>query len=315
VSVSDALLKKAIEIFNYPEEMGEYAYQEVEMLRTMIARARADGDAHVADLEILREELEASLDRGSDRAQYVKARVGANGLELFHFGRDAWVSAADRHALRATPPAAKPDAAALRALWEPFDAGVPDVERRFDSTGRDLTHLAGDLLELGEHALVESIAARVLQDGARFPGHWWNMVGGSRLVRRELPAARVAIAHALLYTDRWAPRGLALMYQWFEASGANVETLAVVYHGAAAWALEIKGKDYLGWKGLPRPNRLKTRFAPIFAEWVREVWPGADAFDRDQLLHLRSMFEDIAGRTLTDLRRDVDTRLQQLATQ
>ena len=115
----------------------------------------------------------------------------------------------------------------------------------------------------------------MLQDGTCFPGHWWNIVSASRLARRDLVAARAAIANALLYTEAWSPRGLALMYQWFEASGAGADTLAVVYHGAAAWAFDVKGKDYLGWKSLPKPSRLKTRFAPIFAEWVREVWPAS----------------------------------------
>ena len=56
-------------------------------------------------------------------------------------------------------------------------------------------------------------------------------------------------------------------------------------------------------------------FAPIFAEWVRDVWPGVEAFDRGQLIHLRAMFEDIAGRALADLRRDIDAHLQLLETQ
>jgi hypothetical protein len=315
--VSDALLRKAIEIFNYPEEMGEYANDEAAALQDMVAAARRDGSQHVTELQILAEELAATLgSEGDGVAPYSKARLAVGGLELYHSGRDIWVRAADREAMRAEPAVAKPDVAALRALWERFDADAADVERRFDSGGNHLlTHVAGELLEAGEHALVNRIAARVLQDGTRFPGHWWNIVSASRLARRDLVAARPAIANALLYTEAWSPRGLALLYQWFEASGAGAETLAVVYHGAAAWASDIKGRDYLGWKSLPKPNRLKTRFAPIFAEWVREVWPGVDAFDRGQLIHLRAMFEDIAGRALADLRRDIDARLQQLGMQ
>jgi hypothetical protein len=314
--VSDALLKKAIEIFNYPEEMGEYAHDEAAALREMVAAARRDRVPHLSDLEILAEELAASLaEQGDGAAPYSKARLAVGGLELYHSGRDIWVRAAEREAMRAEPPVTKPDVAALRALWEQFDADAPDVERRFDSGGNHLTHVAAELLGAGEHALVNRIAARVLQDGTCFPGHWWSIVSASRLARRDLVAARAAIANGLLYTEAWAPRGLALLYQWFEASGASADTLAVIYHGAAAWAFDIKGRDYLGWKSLAKPNRLKTRFALIFAEWVREVWPGVDAFDRGQLIHLRAMFEQLGGRALADLRRDVDARLQQLETQ
>jgi hypothetical protein len=316
LALSDALLKKAIEIFNYPGEMGEYGHDEVASLKDMVAAARREGFQRVADLEILAEELAASqADTGDAVAPYSKARLAVGGLELYHSGRDAWIRAADREAMRAELPVATPDVKALRALWEKFDAGAPDVERRFDSGGSHLTHVAGRLLDAGDHALVNRIAARVLQDGTRFPGHWWNIVSASRLARHDLVAARAAIANALLYTESWSPRGLALMYQWFEASGAGAETLAIVYHGAAAWAFDIKGKDYLGWKSLPKPNRLKTRFAPIYAEWVRAVWPGVEAFDRGQLIHLRAMFEDLAGRALADLRRDIDAHLQLLDTQ
>jgi hypothetical protein len=314
--LSDALLRKAIEIFNYPEEMGEYAHDEAAALHELVVVARRDGVRHVVDLEILAEELAASLaDEGDGVAPYSKARLAVGGLELYHSGRDAWIRAADREAMRAELPVATPDVKALRALWERFDASAPDVERRFDSGGNHLTHVARGLLDGGEHALVNRIAARVLQDGTRFPGHWWNIVSASRLARHDLVASRAAIANALLYTESWSPRGLALMYQWFEASGAGAETLAIVYHGAAAWAFDIKGTDYLGWKSLPKPNRLKSRFAPIFAEWVREVWPGVDGFDRGQLMHLRAMFEDIAGRALADLRREIDVRLELLGTQ
>lgn len=311
--MSDALLKKAIEIFNYPGEMGEFAHDEVAALRDLVAEARREGFQRVADLEVLAEELAASLaDTGDSVAPYSKARLAVGGLELYHSGRDAWIRAAEREAMRAELPVATPDVATLRALWERFDARAADVERRFDSSGNHLTHVARGLLDAGEHALVNRIAARVLQDGTRFPGHWWNIVSASRLARHDLVAARAAIANALLYTESWSPRGLALMYQWFEASGAGAETLAVVYHGAAAWAFDIKGTDYLGWKSLPKPTKLKSRFAPIFAEWVREVWPGVDGFDRGQLIHLRGMFEDIAGRALADLRREIDDRLRLL---
>jgi hypothetical protein len=313
--LSDALLKKAIQIFNYPEEMGAYAHDEAAALQELVAAARRDGSRDLGALEILAEELAASLDDASDGAPYSRARLGIAGLELYHHGRDAWVRAADREAMREEPPVATPDVAALRALWERFDADAPDIERRFDSGGHHLTHVAGELLDAGEHALVNKIAVRVLQDGTCFPGHWWNIVSASRLARHDLVAARAAIANALLYTEAWSPRGLALMYQWFEASGAGADTLAVVYHGAAAWAFDVKGQDYLGWKSLPKPNRLKTRFAPIFAEWVREVWPGVEAFDRGQLVHLRAMFEELAGRALADLRRDIDARLKQLGLQ
>jgi len=314
--LSDTLLKKAIEIFNYPEEMGEYAHDEAAALQDLVAAARRDGSHHLGELEILAEELAASLDHARDGAPYSKARLGIAGLELYHHGRDTWVRAADREAMREEPAVETPDVAALRALWEQFDADAPDVERRFDSRGdHHLTHIARELLDAGEHALVNRIAARVLQDGTCFPGHWWNIISASRLARSDLVAARAAIANALLYTEAWSPRGLALMYQWFEASGAGADTLAVVYHGAATWAFDVKGKDYLGWKSLPKPSRLKTRFAPIFAEWVREVWPGVEAFDRGQLVHLRAMFEEIAGRALADLRRDIEARLKQLGLQ
>jgi hypothetical protein len=312
--VNDEVLKKAIEIFNYPEEMGEYGHAELASLQQMVAVAVADDQPHLAELEILAEELAEALDEDGE-APYSKARLGAGGLELYHCGRDVWIPAGEREAMRATPPASTPDPAELRALWAPFDDGAPYVELRFNAGGQYLTHLASQLLEAGEHALVNRIASRVLQDGTRFPGLWWNIVSESRLMRRDLVAARAAIANALLYTQAWAPRGLALMYRWFEASGAGADTLAVVYHGAAAWALNVKGKEYLGWKTLPKPNRLKTRFAPIFAEWVREVWPGVGAFDRGQLLHLRAMFEELAGRALVDLRRDVEVRLHQLGSE
>ena len=58
--MSDALLKKAIEIFNYPEEMGEYAHDEVAALQELVASARRDGFPHLADLQVLAEELAAS---------------------------------------------------------------------------------------------------------------------------------------------------------------------------------------------------------------------------------------------------------------
>ena len=315
--MSDQLLKKAIEIFNYPEQVGGYAHDEVATLQELVAEARRGGFQRLADLEVLAEELAASLaEHGDGIAPYSKARLAVGGLELYHSGRDAWIRATDREAMRAELPVATPDVAALRALWERFDARSPDVEQRFDSGGNShLTHVARALLDAGEHTLVNRIAARVLQDGTRFPGHWWNIVSASRLARHDLVAARAAIANALLYTESWSPRALALMYQWFEASGASAETLAVIYHGASSWAFDIKGPDYLGWKSLPKPNRLKTRFAPIFAEWVREVWPGVDAFDRGQLMHLRAMFEDMAGRALADVCRDIDARLQLLGTQ
>src|SRR5262245_40851104 len=109
--------------------MGGYAHDEVAALHDLVAEAHRDGFARVADLEILAEELAASLADTSDGgAPYSKARLAVGGLELYHSGRDAWIRAAEREAMRAELPVATPDVAALRALWEKFDARSADVE-------------------------------------------------------------------------------------------------------------------------------------------------------------------------------------------
>ena len=49
--MSDALLKKAIEIFNYPEDMGgEYAHDEAAALQELVVAARRDGFASLDEV-------------------------------------------------------------------------------------------------------------------------------------------------------------------------------------------------------------------------------------------------------------------------
>ena len=293
--------------------MGEYAKDEAAALQDMVAAARRDGSQHVTELQVLAEELAAALGSESDgvapnwmarlrgRPRSSITTVATSGARCRSRGdaRGAGGCKATRGGVACALAAVR---RRRRGRLAPVDSGEPPPDGRRRRAPR------------GERA-------------------WRGSIGSPRARRRTAPASRARgtssrhlLARAILFPPRAPrlqtrcqiearpPRGPALLYQWFEGERRRRRNAGRRLSGAAAWASDIKGRDYLGWNSLPKPNRLKTRFAPIFAEWVRgrPASTGSTAASSPPAGHV----EDIAGRALADLRpRHRDPRLQQLGMQ
>lgn len=262
-------LAAALAAFNHPMEMGERFEDALVELEALAAGPPADATAEQrAMVAALRAEAGAAVgeEHGDGMAPYIAARLVDGRLELQHTGTGAWIDHRAREAHRADA-SASPELGDLRARWRTFDGRGPDIEARYldhVGDGRTLMDLAAELRAGGEGALAEEIAHTALREGARYPGRWWSLIGERCLERGDLPGARAAGARALLNVNSYRPDALALMFRWYEQSGADDELLGLIYHGASAWSFDLKKKTWLGWRQLPKPPRLKSAFGDLF---------------------------------------------------
>lgn len=306
-------LEELAEAYSYPWEMGESALDSYQSLEALRDRAPNAGSLNCA--AILLAEMGRALeseDESGEGTPYCRARVEGEELQLFHSRRSTWVSLPELDALRPSPPKGESaEVGRARAWWASVEdlKGPRAVVFQGNNGGYKLTEVATTLLAAGEHDLVERMAREELERGARFPGHWWGVLAGS-LLDRGAPSAESqrAIAHGLLYMVSYSSRVPELMYRWVEAQEDDNERRAVVYYGLKAYCKRFHAQR----PGAPKPRGLKSRFGEVLAEWIRPIWPGAQGFDEDQLIHLRSLLDELANRPLKAIRAEVDARLEEI---
>jgi len=330
--------------YNYPNERGERVLDSFLTIREALPSL----SPHLQSVaEVLLAELGLAVEWEAGEGEstpYALARVEDDGtFALYHHEREVWVPLDELEAMRPSPPS---KLGRVRKLVEGFELGDEPEARFEEATGERLTHAVATLIERGENDLAERIARHVLEHEARFelrekrragrraralgepqadslrqgdwndrpttssPVHWWGLLGESRLARGAFDdETREVIGRALFYMESGSPTVPALMYRWYEGTGADLDTRALVFYGLQSYChrlgTEVKRPH------APKPKRLKSRFGAIFAEWFERYWPGVDGFDDGELLHLISVIDALAKRPLNARRKELRARLDE----